>query len=360
MSEGLNISHGEKEQIEKTITGISDAGHSKKEITAEKIKEAEKIILDTLGMGESESLGDFDEKLKRAIKSLPRYQQIQVILEGVEKKNLPYELFKVIKKEYDDEQIYDKDVPKDGTFVMSMKEGPIECTGRASIASTYLQEHKINHVVVTEPGHALIIIEQSPDTLIYFDANNNLYFSFPKSALLGYEGTDKLTECELKEYTPRDNDFYDGIGSVFPHFVVMSPKEGVGRRYLGNVAAALGGNKEFETSGIAKDKEKEEAIKEIEKQIYGENKVLENFDLRVEGLVKTKELQITDDTRIIHKIFQTHPVQDDFVDNFTKEYIDGDRGKMIPYIRNTSPEKKKAYTEKVWDTLQKQSETVFQ
>ena len=199
----------------------------------------------------------------------------------------------------------------------------------------------------------MIIIEQSPDTLIYFDANNNLYFSFPKSALSGYEGTDKLTECELKEYTPRDNDFYDGIGAVFPHFVTMSPKEGVGRRYLGNVAAALGGNKEFEMSGIEKDKDKEEAVKEIEKQIYGENNVLENFYSRVEELVNTKELQITDEIRIIHEIFQTHPTQNDFLDNFTKEILDGDIGKRIPYIKNVSPEKKKVYAEKVWSMLQK-------
>ena len=124
MNQGLNKSlEGVNEQGGKTISSISDAGHPKKEITAEKMKEAEKIILDTLDIESDENLGDFDEKLKRAIKSLPRYQQIEVILEGVEKKNLPHEIFKVIKKESDDIKNYDKDVPKDGTFVRSMKEG---------------------------------------------------------------------------------------------------------------------------------------------------------------------------------------------------------------------------------------------
>jgi len=66
-----------------------------------------------------------------------------------------------------------------------MKQGHLECAGRTLVASTFLQEHDINHAVVSAPGHALIIIEQSPDTLVYFDANNNLFFTFPKSALQG-------------------------------------------------------------------------------------------------------------------------------------------------------------------------------
>src|SRR3989338_2270549 len=124
-----------------------------KEISPEKRKQAERTVLDTLEIDSTENLDNFDEKLKKATKSLPRYQQIEQKLEGIERQNLPHELFKVLKRESDEEQT-DPNVPKDGVLIKSMKQGKLECAGRTLIASTFLQEHGIDHVAVSAPGHA--------------------------------------------------------------------------------------------------------------------------------------------------------------------------------------------------------------
>ncbi len=342
-------------QPEKPVADISTVEQptAQKEISPEKRKQAEGVVLDTLEIESTENLDNFDEKLKKATKSLPRYQQIEKKLEGIEQQNLPHELFKVLKRDSDEEQI-DPNAPKDGVLIKSMRQGKLECAGRTLIASTFLQEHGIDHVAVSAPGHAFLVIEQSPDTLAYFDANNNLYFTFPKSALEGYQGAETSAECRLKEYTPREADFADGVNTAFSHFVAMPAREAVGRQYLGNVAAALNGNKEFETTGIAVDQEASEAAHQIESEIYGENKVLESFYERVEGLLEQEEMQTADDKKVIGEILKTHPTHDDFVAFFTM-VLNGNIGNRIPYIKNATPEQKGAYAEKVWDFLQKRN-----
>lgn len=324
-----------------------------KEISPEKRRQAESTVLDTLEIGSTENLDNFDEKLKKATKSLPRYQQIEKKLENVERQNLPHELFKVLKRDSDEEQT-NPNVPKDGVLIKSMRQGKLECAGRTLIASTFLQEHGIDHVAVSAPGHAFVVIEQSPDTLAYFDANNNLYFTFPRSALEGYQGVETSAECKLKEYTPREVDFADGVNTVFSHFVAMPAREAIGRQYLGNVAAALNGNKEFETTGIAVDQEASEATHQLESEIYGENKVLDSFYERIEWLLELEEMQTAEDRKVIREILENHPTQDDFV-NFFTWVLNGNIGDRILYIKNATLEQKGAYAEKVWDFLQKKN-----
>ena len=342
-------------QLEKPVTDIPTVEQPaiQKEISPEKRKQTKRTVLDTLEIDSTENLDNFDEKLKKATKSLPRYLQIEKKLEGIERQNLPHELFKVLKRDSDEEQT-DPNVPKDGVLIKSMRQGKLECAGRTLIASTFLQEHGIDHVAVSAPGHAFIIVEQSADTLAYFDANNNLYFTFPRSALEGYQGTEKSAECRLKEYTPREADFADGVNTAFSHFVAMPAKEAIGRQYLGNVAAALNGNKEFETTGIAVDQEASEATHQLETEIYGENKVLESFYDRIEGLLEQEEMQTADDKKVIGEILKTHPTHDDFVAFFTM-VLNGNIGNRIPYIKNASAEQKGLYAEKVWDFLQKRN-----
>ncbi len=324
-----------------------------KEISPEKMTQAEQTVLDTLEIDATENLDNFDEKLKKATKSLPRYQQIEKKLEGIEQQNLPHELFKLLKRDSDEKQV-DSNAPKDGVLISSMRKGRLECAGRTLIASTFLQEHGIDHVAVSAPGHAFLVIEQSQDTLVYFDANNNLFFTFPRAALHGYKGTETSAECRLKEYTPRGADFADGVNTTFSHFVAMPAKEAIGRQYLGNIAAALNGNKEFDTTGIAVDQEASEATHQIEAKIYGENKVLESFYDRVEGLLEQEEMQTADDKKVIGEILKTHPTHDDFVAFFTM-VLNGNIGNRILYIKNATPEQKKDYAEKVWDFLQKRN-----
>ena len=353
--EDIKNSEAIKAQSEKSVANISKVEQpvTQKEISSEKRRQVESIILDTLEIEPTKNLDNFDKKLKKAVKALPQYQQIEQKLKDIEQQNLPHKLFKVLKKDSDKEQT-NPNAPKDGVLIKSMRQGRLECAGRTLIASTFLQEHSIDHVVVSAPGHAFLIIEQSPDTLAYFDANNNLFFTFPRKALEGYQGTKTSAECRLKEYIPRESDFVDGVNTVFSHFVVIPAQEGVGRQYLDNVGSALYGNKEFETTGIATDQEASEAIHRIESEIYGENKVFENFRARVKELLKQEEIQKANDKKVISEILETHPTHDDFVAFFTMA-LNGNIGKRVPYIKNASTKQKKTYAEKVWNFLQKRN-----
>jgi hypothetical protein len=324
-----------------------------KEVSPEKTKEAEKIILGTLDVESSGDLGDFNEKLKETTKTLPRYQQTEEALKEIEPEDLPHELFKLLKKD-SDEVINNQDVPIDGVLIKSMKQGGLECAGRTLIASTFLQEHNIDHAVVSAPGHSLLIIEKTPDTLAYFDANNNLYFTFPKSALLGYTDTKTLAECKLNEYIPRETDTVDGIGTVFSKFLINVATEGVGRQYLGNVAAALNGNEEFEKSGIKKDLESRDAINEIETRIYGQNDVLDNFRSKEGDLIEAEDEQTKSDKRFFAEALKNYPTHDEFV-SFFPIVLDGNIGDRVPYIKNATMEQKKAYAAKVWNYLQQEN-----
>lgn len=353
--EDLNKPKINKEPTEKLNPGAFNVDMFDKEVPIEKIKQVEKIILDTLCVESDNGLNNFDEKLKNAIRLLPKYQQLEKKLKESSKQDLTYVIFSVLKKEADDIKIYNQNIPKDGTLIKSMKQGVIECSGRTMIASTFLREHSIDHTVALAPGHAFVIIEPSDDTLIYLDANNNLCFSFPKSALSNYSGTDKTSECFLKEYLPRDEDFVYGIDTVFPHFITIPSKEGVGRLYFGNVAAGLSGNKEFETSGLVTDKGLEDIVQQIKKQMYGENAILEDFDLRIEELSKIQESQMSEEKAVVNEILRAHPTRDDFIKYFIDIVVDGDIGARIPYIKTASIERKKDYSEKVWEILNKNS-----
>lgn len=339
----------EKKGINSVINDSGEKLPPEEEVSPEKRNIAQKLILTSLGMESGASLDNFDKQLEEATKTLPRYKQIEEQLKGGKNEELPYELFKTLKKNSDKIQT-DESMPGDGSLITSMKQGNLECAGRTLIASTYLQGRDFNHAIVSAPGHAFIIVEQSPDTLAYFDANNNLFFTFPRQALEGYKGIETTSECRLKEYSPRETDFYDGVSTVFSDFITMPAKEGVGRQYLGNVSAALNGNKEFETSNIAVDKEASEATQKIEEEIYGKNEVLDNYYSKVEDLINKQEIQTDDDRKVIGEIIKSYSKHDDFV-SFFSATLDGNLGSRIPYIKNAPKEQKIAFAEKAWDAL---------
>jgi hypothetical protein len=339
----------EKQDIEPATNNLEGQSSAKEDIFKEKMDVAKKIILSSLGIESDISLDNFNEQLEKATKALPRYQQIERELQADKNEELPYELFKTLKTDSDKVKA-DESGPKDGGLITSMKQGNLECAGRTLIASTFLQEHNLDHVVVSAPGHAFLIVEQSPDNLAYFDANSNLFFTFPRQALEGYKGLGRTSECRLKEYTPRKTDFYDGISTVFSDFITMPASEGIGRQYLGNVAAALDGNNEFKTSGIVVDKEAAEAAHQIEEEIYGQNEVLENYYSKVEDLIKKQEIQTDDDKRVIGEIKKSYSEHDDFI-SFFAAALEGNLGARIPYIKNASKEQKIAFAEKAWSSL---------
>ncbi len=345
---------------------VSESQDLEQELTPEQMEEAKRIILDSLGLGEEVSLDDFEETLIEATQSLPRYQEIEQGLEGVDTQNLPYELFKILKKDADTSEL-DPDAPQDGVLIKSIQQGHLECAGRTLIASTYLQSRNIEHTTIQAPGHTFLIIEEAGDTLVYFDANNNLYFTFPREALEGYQDISTTAECKLKEYNPRESDFYDGVGTVYDHFVVMPAQEGIGSVYLGNVRAALNGNKEFETSVIVENKKLISAVDKIKTNIYGENKVLDSFlsEDRMEikdaqgnligGLLKEEEQKKENDKALRSKFFNEHPdnpTEEQFINYFiynldNYNYL----GKRMPFIKNTKDEQKVAFAQKLWESV---------
>jgi hypothetical protein len=340
---------------------VTERQYLEQEVTPEQMEEARRIILESLGMDNEVALDDFEEKLIEATQSLPRYKEIEQKLEGVDAENLPYELFKILKSDADTAEL-DPDVPQDGVLIKSMQQGHLECAGRTLIASTYLQSRNIEYTTIQAPGHTFLIIEQAGDTLVYFDANNNLYFTFPREALEGYQDISTTAECKLKEYTPRESDFYDGVGTVFDHFVVMPAQEGIGRVYLGNVGAALNGNKEFETSGIVENKALIPAVDKIKTSIYGENEVLDSFlsEDRMEvrdsegnligGLLYDEENKKKNDAAIRTKFLRLHPhpTEEQFVNYFT-DSLNGHLGTRMPFIQNTPDEQRVAYAKKLWE-----------
>jgi hypothetical protein len=324
------------------------------EVTPEKMEEANKVILESLGINEETKLDDFEGTLIEATKALPRYQEIEQRLEGVEVQDLPYELFKLLQSNADTEKL-DPDTPQDGVLIKSMQSGHLECAGRTLIASTYLQSRNIEHTTIQAPGHTFLIIEQAGDTLIYFDANDNLYFTFPKQALEGYQDINTLAECKIQEYTPRESDFLDGTNTVFDHFVAIPAQEGRGRVYLGNVAAALNGNKEFKTSRIAENKGLILVLNEIEASIYRENAVLNSFRDRMEELKHIEEEKNENDRSFISKFFNEHPdnpTEEQFINYFLDNLENYNYlGKRIPFIKNSKDEQKVEFAKKLWESV---------
>lgn len=339
----------EKQNINSAVNNSDERLPIKEEVLPEKRDMAKKIILDSLGIESGISLDNFNEQLEKATKDLPKYQQIEHQFKEGKNEELPYELFKTLKTDSDKIKT-NKSMSGDGSLIKSIKQENLECAGRTLIASTFLQDHNFGHVAVSAPGHAFLIVEQSPDTLAYFDANKNLFFTFPRSTLEGYKGMETTSACRLKEYIPRKTDFYDGLSTVFSDFITMPAKEGIGRQYLGNVAAALNGNKEFKTSGIVVDKEASKATQQIEEEIYGKNKVLDNYYSKVEDLIKKQEIQTDDDRKVISEIIKSYPEHNDFISFFTAA-LDGNLGNRILYIKNALKEQKIAFAEKAWDSF---------
>ena len=332
---------------------VAESSGVEQEVTPEQVEEGNKVVLESLGISEEIKLDDFEGTLIEATKALPRYQKIEQSLEVVEAQDLPYEIFKLLQSKADTEEL-DPDAPQDGVLIKSMQSGHLECAGRTLIASTYLQSHNIEHTTIQAPGHTFLIIEQAGDTLVYFDANDNLYFTFPKQALEGYQDIKTMAECKIQEYTPRESDFLDGTSTVFDHFVVMPAQEGRGRVYLGNVAAALNGNEEFTTSGIEKNKDLIPAVNEIEASIYGENAVLNSFRDRMEELKHIEEEKNENDRSFISKFIQQfpNPTEEQFINHFlynldNYNYL----GKRIPFIKNAKDEQKVAFAQKLWESV---------
>lgn len=333
-------------------------------ISPEARKYAEQAILKTLDLNPDIGLENFQEKLRHSIESIPKYQELEQKLADVPAEELPYEFFKAIQRSSDIPLTSDqeKDLPKDGVLIDSIKQGgPLMCAGRVMIASTFLQKHGIEHNVISTIegdenksfGHAAMLLNIDKDTLCYFDAQNNLYFTFPKSALRGYEGTDKTSECFLEEYMPSESDIIDGLNSVSTRSVALPPSEGIANQYLNNISAALGGNKEFIDSNIKPNEEAKEAVDQIRKELIEENTVMEKF--REQMGITTKEFSEQDAKKravIIQLDIENKDNKEGFIQSLSSKFQTEDSLiNSYPYLKNASEEIRQRAAEQMWGYL---------
>lgn len=234
---------------------------------------AVEFLHQTIGQSKGE-IESFPDHLFYAIEQLDRYKDIFDQVKELPKNKLPLAVFHLIQKSAD---THPDVVQGNGVLINSMQAGNLECAGRTMIASRLFTNLGFEHMNAKPYGHSMIIFEQDEDTLVYFDANNDLYFSFPKSALKEYQATSALEECWLEEYTPREKDFYEGKNSVMRHMMVMPPDAGILQAYVNNAGAALNGNAEFINDDIKEDKQAADAMHAVEDLLLREQKIPDQF-----------------------------------------------------------------------------------
>lgn len=316
-------------------------------------KIASKTLFETLGVDQT-GLKEFPEALKTEVRRLPQYQMLKEKLSNTPPDQLVYEAFKLMKRSSDVKHD-DENIPDDGVLIRSMKQGKLECAGRVLITSTFLNDQGVKHSVANGPGHSFIISEIGEETIAYTDPNNNLYFTLPRSALKGYEGSGKTSECRIESYQPRTGEVVDGMNTPFTHFLTMSPEEGVVRQYIGNVGAALNGNEDFKKSNIPVNKEAANAVPELEKEVLGDKPVLNNFYERMEDLLATGKAQSASDKKLIVELFRSKSDKKEF-SSMLASIILGDLGDRLVYLKNAPLPQRKEYSERMWEYLNSQDQ----
>lgn len=244
-------------------------------------KRALVYLFKTIGQ-EPSDLRSFPQLLFREIEGLEKFQEVLDAIKDLEGKELIFGLFESLKRGNDN-----KELIGNGVLIDSMRSGKLECSGRTMIASRALNKMGVDHSIAAPYGHSMLLLELDEDTLVYFDANNDLLFSFPKEALTGYAGIGQFAECELQDFQKREKDFFDGKNSVMRKMMVLSPRAGILNSYLNNVGAALGGAPEFREDKIQTDQEASEKIDAMKTVLLGEQKVAETF--YEEGQIRQKK-----------------------------------------------------------------------
>ncbi len=250
-----------------------------------------------------------------------------------------------------------EDGPDDGVLVSSMRHGHLECAGRVMIASTYLSERGVPHAIAQPPGHSMMIHQVDEDTMAYADPNNDLYFTFPKKALRGYEDVNVTANCSISEYVPREKDVVDGDGSVFDRFLVSSPKRGILESYLGNVQAALAGNEEFKNSGIVKDEGAADEVGTLKEGTYdaGTSAWDAQLDEMKNELAEGEALA----RKTLTVVMRKKPDEQMFTADVLSA-VDGPLAQRYPYLRHASNEARAAWAKRMWQKIQANPELVEQ
>lgn len=323
-------------------------------LETEKMRQVVTELFRTLGIDNETDIGRFDECLETAIKDLPRYKELERRLSGLEGGAFVERLSSLLNRAADEEMGLKRDDSLDGVFIESIRKGGLECAGRVMIGSALLREKGIPHAVTKAPGHTFIIVEEGPETLGYLDANNDIYFTFPKSALGGWAGPDAIAEVKLNDFAKRDTDVVRGQGSVYREFLTMPAKRGIQEMYIGNLAAAFAGKEEFLNSGIAADPEKEKSTHDLSARLLGKDETGERFYAKLDDLKVRIQESERESVTIIRKLYADHPGKDAFVAAMT-DALKGALGESRPQIRN-SEEGRMALAERAWEILQRHPE----
>lgn len=313
------------------------------------LEKAKKTVLQTMELGDLEDLTNFSEKLSLAIQGLPQYKTLEEKMAEVKESDLALEMFRFV-REANDVEVEDlENIPTDGVLLSSIRQGHIECAGRTFIASTYLQSRGFPHVVVEAPSHSMLVLEVSQDTLAYCDANHNLFFTFPKSALKGYGGVGVVSECELEEFIPRSTDVVEGFDLPYSQFICVPAQEGVGRQYLGSVKACLAGLPEFENTGIEKDEFAAEMVDQIEQEIFGEpdERLVNFYESDGEAVEQRDNLNKKIQGKVRSIFFESNSA-DDFFSKFVA-FIKSEEGRYFPYLKNASDQVLKSYSDQIFE-----------
>lgn len=335
------------EKAQATAIKVTEDSSQTPETFSEADKEAaEKTVRTTLGVGEDVPLDNFSELLASKVKEVPRYGQINEALKDTEGSEAVYALFKQIQASSDSGVNVSAG---DGVLVESMKEGRFACAGRVLLSSTLLSERGIPHSIVFAPEHSFLIAELDADTLAYFDAQANMYFTFPKDAI-GYQGQEPTQRYKMEDFTAREDDQFDGLSLAHRDFLAMDPKEALSRQYLMNVGASLGGNEEF-GEGYQKDGKAASAIAEVEKELIGERpQALDEYYSHMEGMAKIEAAKLDSLGRTVKEIFDNNPDFDSFK-TFMSAALQGELGDAMPYLKGANQEARVESIRKIYDNI---------
>ena len=319
------------------------------EQVSEDRRRAEAFIWSTIDSAPEPFAPDmFFERLQEQVKTLPRYRKMMEALKDVPDERLFQEVFNAVSRRADHADEIE-DGPDDGVLVSSMRHGHLECAGRVMIASTYLSERGVPHAIAQPPGHSMMIHQVDEDTMAYADPNNDLYFTFPKNALRGYEDVNVTADCSISEYVPREKDIVDGVGSAFDRFLVSSPKRSILESYLGNVQAALAGHEEFNDSGFIKDERVADEVGILKEGVCDAGMSVWND--RLDELEKELAVRETLAKETFAAVVRKGSDEQVFAANLLSA-IDGPLAARYPYLRHASDGTRTAWVKKIWQQVQ--------
>ncbi len=329
----------------------SSPAEATEEVSVEAIRRAKKTVEQTLEGIDSTHL---ITTLRASAKTLPQYRHLQDSLETVSPDALPEALFHELRTM--PSQPKTPDSPEDGVLISSIRQGSLCCAGRVLLASTFLQEKGIPHSIIStiagEGGHSVLLIEVSNETSAYCDAENGLYFTFPSEALEQRGGNQKVSINHLKDFVPKEHDVRHGLGSMSRTFMRMDADTGIAYQYLGNVQAALSGNKEFAKGAIQPDVQAAAAVSVLQQEQVGSDvELIEKFSEELYERGIPRQLEKDGEMRqLVTDVYTaSEGSEEKFCDVLGKMFASHQvLTALFPYLQHASEDQRKEAAREMW------------